>query len=137
MYDLIIGLPHITSDHSHALLRPSHWKDFYQHLQLLASKSVALRSSKHSNPETFAQMVSDACKQLQWQSKTSLHHQFHAVMAPGCLVPSAVQSQGASCSSLWVPIDLFLEDAMEAIVLTPTCAIDTLTGIYSTWCFML
>uniref|UniRef100_A0A803MX65 Mediator of RNA polymerase II transcription subunit 33A n=1 Tax=Chenopodium quinoa TaxID=63459 RepID=A0A803MX65_CHEQI len=108
---------------------PSHWSDFYQHLQLLASKSLALRSSKLTTPEIFAQMASDTSKHLHWQSKTSLQHQFHAVMAPGCFLPSSIQCHGASSSSLWLPIDLFLEDAMEGIVVTPTCAIDTLTSM--------
>ncbi|XP_019106358.1 mediator of RNA polymerase II transcription subunit 33A isoform X2 [Beta vulgaris subsp. vulgaris] len=108
---------------------PSHWRGFYQHLQLLASRSLALRNSKLTTQEIFAQVASDTCKHLHWQSKTNLQHQFHAVMAPGCFVPSAVQCHGASCSSLWLPIDLFLEDAMEGILVTPTCAIDTLTGM--------
>lgn len=124
-----------TFDHSHALPRPSHWRGFYQHLQLLASRSLALRNSKLTTQEIFAQVASDTCKHLHWQSKTNLQHQFHAVMAPGCFVPSAVQCHGASCSSLWLPIDLFLEDAMEGILVTPTCAIDTLTGMHFMWLF--
>lgn len=137
MHNWIKGQPTLSSDHYHALTRPSHWRDFYQHLQLLASKSLALRSSKITTPEIFAQMASDTRKHLHWQCKTNLQHQFHAVMAPGCFLPSSVQCHGASNSSLWLPIDLFLEDAMEGIIVTPTCVIDTLTGMFSTWYFML
>lgn len=74
-------------------------------------------------------MASDTTNHLHWQSKKSLQHQFHAVMAPGYFVPSSFQCHGASNSSLWLPVDLFLEDAMEGIVATPTCAIETLTGM--------
>lgn len=81
-------------------------------------------------------MVSDACKH-QWQSKTSLQHQFHDVMDVGCYVPSVVQCHGASHSSLWLPIDLFLEDAMEGVVVSPNSAIDSLTSMISVWCFMI
>ncbi|XP_057549504.1 mediator of RNA polymerase II transcription subunit 33A-like isoform X2 [Amaranthus tricolor] len=107
---------------------PLIWKDFYQHLQLLASESSALRCSNRTTPEVFSQMVSDACKH-QWQSKTSLQHLFHDVMDAGCYVPSAVQCHGVSHSSLWLPIDLFLEDAMEGVVVSPNSAIDSLTGM--------
>ncbi|XP_057535996.1 mediator of RNA polymerase II transcription subunit 33A-like isoform X2 [Amaranthus tricolor] len=107
---------------------PLLWNDFYQHLQLLVSKSSALRCSKETTLELFAQLISAACKH-QWQSKTSLQNQFHAVVSPGCFVPSSVQCHDASYSSMWLPIDLFLEDAMEGIVVSPTCAIDSLTGM--------
>ncbi|XP_074274774.1 mediator of RNA polymerase II transcription subunit 33A-like [Silene latifolia] len=108
---------------------PSNWRTFVQRLQLLASKSAALRNSKNTTPEVFVRMASDTCELLSSENKTSLQKQFHAVMAPGSFVSLAAQCHGASCSSLWIPIDLFLEDAMEGIIVTPTCAIDTLTGM--------
>ena len=132
----MIGLRTLSSDHSHALPRPLLWNDFYQHLQLLVSKSSALRCSKETTLELFAQLISAACKH-QWQSKTSLQNQFHAVVSPGCFVPSSVQCHDASYSSMWLPIDLFLEDAMEGIVVSPTCAIDSLTGMLSEWCIRM
>ncbi|KAL9227872.1 hypothetical protein vseg_003513 [Gypsophila vaccaria] len=108
---------------------PSIWKSFVQRLQLLASKSTALRNSKNTTPEVFVRVASDAFELLPWESKTSMSQQFNAVMTPGSFVSSASHCPGASCSSLWIPLDLFLEDAMEGITVTPTCAIDTLTGL--------
>lgn len=108
---------------------PSHWRNFVERLQLLASKSSVLKNSKHTSAEIFALIVSDTCKLPLWSLKTNLQQQFHAGMATGSFVPSAIQSHGTSCSSLWLPIDLFLEDAMEGLIVAPTCAIDTLTVI--------
>lgn len=105
---------------------PLHWRNFVERLQLLAVKSSVLRNSKHASPEIFSRMVSDACNFPLVGAKTNLQQHFHAVMAPGSFVLSA---SGASCSSLWLPIDLFLEDAMDGLVVPSTCAIDTLTVI--------
>lgn len=41
---------------------------------------------------------------------------------------SACQSHGASSSAFWLPIDLFLEDAMDGSEVAGTSAIETLTG---------
>jgi len=115
-------------------LRPSHWRDFFERLQLLTVKSSVLRNLKHTSPEIFAQMVSDTCNLPLVGTKTNLQRQFHAVMAPGSFVPSASQCHGASSCSLWLPIDLFLEDAMDGLVVPSTCAIDMLTGRFCLRC---
>lgn len=41
---------------------------------------------------------------------------------------SAGQCHGASQSALWLPIDLFLEDAMDGSQVGATSAVETLTG---------
>lgn len=41
---------------------------------------------------------------------------------------SACQSHGATSSAFWLPIDLFLEDAMDGSEVAAISAIETLAG---------
>ncbi|GMH25966.1 hypothetical protein Nepgr_027809 [Nepenthes gracilis] len=108
---------------------PSDWAGFILRMQLLARKSSGLRNSKLLTPESLLQLTLDKSKVLPRECKTSLRQEFHAVMASGSLIPSVRQSHGASRSVLWIPIDLFLEDAMDGLIVTVTCAVDTLTDL--------
>ncbi|GAB2298750.1 hypothetical protein Dimus_032824 [Dionaea muscipula] len=108
---------------------PSDWALFIQRLQLLAVKSSALRNSKYITPETLVRLTLDTSIVLPRECKTSLRQEFHAVMAFGSLIPSVRQSHGVSRSALWIPIDLFLEDAMDGLIVTATSAVDTLTDL--------
>ncbi|GAB2233109.1 hypothetical protein Droror1_Dr00002324 [Drosera rotundifolia] len=108
---------------------PSDWAFFIQGLQLLALKSSSIRNSKFITPETLIQLTLDTSKVLPRECKTSLRQEFHAIMASGSLIPSVRQSHGASRSALWVPIDLFLEDAMDGLIVTAASAVDTLTDL--------
>lgn len=109
--------------------RPSHWGNFVQRSRLLASNSMALRTSKHITPEGLLHLTSDTRKVLSRECKTSSQEEFHAVMASGSLMSSAGQCHGASQSALWLPIDLFLEDAMDGSQVGAISAVETLTGI--------
>ncbi|XP_075641479.1 mediator of RNA polymerase II transcription subunit 33B [Castanea sativa] len=108
---------------------PSHWGGFIQRLQLLSAKSVVLRNSKHITPETLLQLTSDTRQLLSRKCKTMSGQEFHAVMATGSLISSANQVHGTSLSALWLPIDLFLEDAMDGSQVAATSAVETLTGL--------
>ncbi|MCL7023533.1 hypothetical protein MKW94_021123 [Papaver nudicaule] len=101
----------------------SHWEDFIQRLRLLGAQSSALRSSNTITPETLLQLSSDTRKILYRGSKTSLQQEFHAVLAPGSLNSSA-----HSCSSIWLPLDLFLEDTNDGSLVAATSASEILTG---------
>ncbi|KAI3979886.1 hypothetical protein MKX01_042540 [Papaver californicum] len=101
----------------------SHWEGFIQHLRLLGTQSAALRSSNTITPETLLQLSSDARKILSRESKTSLQQEFHAVLASGSLSSSA-----HSCSSIWLPLDLFLEDTNDGSLVAATSASEILTG---------
>lgn len=78
------------------------------------------------------QLTSDNHVIMSPECKTVSLQQFHAVMASGSLVSSTAPTHGASRSSLWLPIDLFLEDTMEGFVVATTSAAETLSGIQST-----
>lgn len=110
------------------LFRPSHWGCFIQRLQLHAANSSVLRSLKHITPDVFMQLTSDTRRLLTRECKTISQHDFHAVLASGNTLAPARQSHGASSSSIWLPIDLFLEDAMDGSQVAATSAVDTLIG---------
>lgn len=110
------------------IVRPSHWLDFIQRLQLLQANSSALRNSKTLTPESLQQLTSDARIVLSRECKTSSLQKFHAVMAFGSLSSSAGLCQGASRSALWLPLDLLLEDAMDGYQVNATCGIEIITG---------
>ncbi|GLT71444.1 hypothetical protein SLA2020_434600 [Shorea laevis] len=55
--------------------------------------------------------------------------EFHAVMVSGSLISSSNQLHGIGWSALWLPIDLFLEDAMDGSQVAATSAVEILTGL--------
>lgn len=95
-------------------------------MHILVDNSSALRNSKNITPEVFLQLISDTRRLLNRASKT-VSPEFHAVMASGSL-SSADQCNMTSRSALWLPFDLFLEDAMDGTHLGANSAIDILTG---------
>lgn len=97
-------------------------------MQLLSAKSAVLRNSKHITPEALLQLTSDTRQLLSRECKTMSGQEFHAVMASGSLISSANQVHGTSWSALWLPIDLFLEDAMDGSEVAATSTIEILTG---------
>ncbi|KAI4349551.1 hypothetical protein L6164_010128 [Bauhinia variegata] len=106
-----------------------HWETFIYQLQLLASKSSVLRNMKHITLETLLLFTSDTCKVLHGECKTTFKPEFNAVMASGSQISSAGLSLGDCWSSLWLPIDLLLEDAMDGAQVAATSAVEVLTGL--------
>ncbi|KAG6571443.1 Mediator of RNA polymerase II transcription subunit 33A [Cucurbita argyrosperma subsp. argyrosperma] len=105
---------------------PLHWAGFAQRLQLLAANSVVLRNTKLITPEVLLQWTSDKHRFLSQEGKTKSQLEFHDVMASGSLFSSAGQSHGVNWSALWLPIDLFLEDAMDGSQVLATSAVERL-----------
>lgn len=98
-------------------------------MRLLSANSSALRSLKHIAPGVLLELTSDTRRLLTREGKTISQHDFHAVLASGTMISATCHSHGASSSSLWLPIDLFLEDAMDGSQVTATSAVDTLIGV--------
>ena len=117
----------MTNTYSITLLRPSHWGAFIQQLRVLAAKSMALRNSKHITPEALLQLTSDTRQVLSRECKT-ISREFHAVIGNRSLTSSSGQCHGTSPSAHWLPIDLFLEDAMDGSQVAATGAVERLTG---------
>ncbi|PIA39289.1 hypothetical protein AQUCO_02600026v1 [Aquilegia coerulea] len=107
---------------------PTHWKRFIENIRLLGSNSSALRSSNLISPEVLLQLSSDMQKVFSRESRNSLQTQFRAVTAPVFLSCSAGQYHGDSRSAIWLPLDLFLEDATDGSQVAPTSAIEDLSG---------
>lgn len=110
------------------LFRPSHWGGFIQKLQVLSANSSVLRTLKHITPEVLLQLTSDTRRLLTRECKTISREEFHAVLSSGSLLSSASQTHGASSSAFWLPIDLFLEDAMDGSEVAIISAVETLTS---------
>lgn len=89
---------------------------------------MALRNSKHISPDALLQLTSDAHRVLSQECKRSLQKHFHAAVSLGSLTSSAGQCHGISWSALWLPIDMFLEDAMDGSQVVTTSAVETLAG---------
>ncbi|KAK9139597.1 hypothetical protein Scep_009278 [Stephania cephalantha] len=104
---------------------PLQWGGFIQHLRLLVANSTALRSSKLISPETLLQLSSDS-NLLSQERNTNLQS---AVMASGSRSSSADQCHVAGHSSMWLPLDLFLEDANVESEIAATGAIEILSGV--------
>ncbi|OMP04999.1 hypothetical protein COLO4_09143 [Corchorus olitorius] len=107
---------------------PTHWGAFIQQLRVLAAQSMALRNSKHVTPDALLQLTSDTRKVLSRESKI-ISQEFHAVIGSGSLTSSSGQYHGTSSSGHWLPIDLFLEDAMDGSEVAATGAVESLTGL--------
>lgn len=69
--------------------------------------------------------TSDKNRLLSREGKTS-QLEFRDVMASGSLFSSGGQSHGVNWSALWLPIDLFLEDAMDGSQVLATSAVERL-----------
>ncbi|ESQ39456.1 hypothetical protein EUTSA_v10001284mg [Eutrema salsugineum] len=108
---------------------PTHWEDFSQRFRVLATKSLAARSSKHINPEALRQLASHTRKFLERESKTIPRGEFHATVSSGSKLALTSQYHGTSESALWLPIDLFFEDIMDGTQAAAASAVENLTGL--------
>ncbi|XP_022771073.1 mediator of RNA polymerase II transcription subunit 33A-like isoform X2 [Durio zibethinus] len=109
--------------------KPSHWGAFVQQLRVIAANSVALRNSKHVTPEALLQLTSDTRKVLSRECKTISQQEFLAVIGSGSLTSSSGHCHGTNPSANWLPIDLFLENAMDGSQVAATGAVERLTGL--------
>ncbi|KAE8693768.1 Mediator of RNA polymerase II transcription subunit 33B [Hibiscus syriacus] len=108
---------------------PSHGRNFIKQLRVLATKSMALRRTKHITPEALLNLTSDVHKVVSRKCKTISQQEFNADLGFGSLTTSSSQCHGTSLSARWLPIDLFLEDAMDGSQVAATGAVESLTGL--------
>ncbi|XP_021608160.1 mediator of RNA polymerase II transcription subunit 33B isoform X2 [Manihot esculenta] len=108
---------------------PSHWQGFIQRVQQLAAHSAALRNSKHISAEILIQLTSDTRPLLSQECKKKSQQDFHSVMSSGFLRSSAGRCHRASWSVLFLPIDLFLQNAMDGLQVAAIGAVEDLTGL--------
>ncbi|CAH8320696.1 unnamed protein product [Eruca vesicaria subsp. sativa] len=108
---------------------PSHWEDFSQRFGVLTTKSLAVRNSKHINPESLTCLASYSRIFLKRESKTIPGGEFHALVSSGSILALTSQHHGTSGSALWLPIDLFFEDIMDGTQAAAASAVENLTGL--------
>ncbi|CAA2957934.1 Hypothetical predicted protein [Olea europaea subsp. europaea] len=107
----------------------THWGKFTQRVQLLVENSSALRNSTVTTRKVFRQLISDSCKTLSQHFWGSSLQEFHALEQSRPLGTSASFCLGASRSALWLPLDMLLEDAMDASQVNATSAVEIITGL--------
>ncbi|CAI9285367.1 unnamed protein product [Lactuca saligna] len=103
---------------------PTHWRSFIQDIEVLVVNSSSLRNSKVITPEILLQLISDDRKVVSEENKSSYLQEIHTVMSS-----SAGLSHKISGSSLWIPLDLVLEDAMDGSQVDTTSSIEIVTRI--------
>ncbi|XP_042413106.1 mediator of RNA polymerase II transcription subunit 33A-like isoform X3 [Zingiber officinale] len=106
--------------------KPSHWDAFTHHLNLLATSSSALRNSTVS-PEKLQFFIIDTSR-FGREGKSRHCHAVSTVVSSGSLTSSGGHGPGYSNCSLWIPIDLYLEDCLDGSV-AATDAIEVLSGL--------
>ncbi|OIV92578.1 hypothetical protein TanjilG_02341 [Lupinus angustifolius] len=99
---------------------PSKWGSFIQQLQILASKSLVLRNLKHITPEALLLSTQNIISHESRPPKSKLDS--NGLIAAG-------QSYGDPCSSLWLPFDIILEEAMAPGQVSAFSAVDILAGL--------
>ncbi|XP_042417773.1 mediator of RNA polymerase II transcription subunit 33A-like isoform X1 [Zingiber officinale] len=105
---------------------PSHWDAFTHHLNLLATSSSALRNSTVS-PEKLQFFIIDTSR-FGREGKSRHCQAVSTVVSSGSLTSSGGHGPGYSNCSLWIPIDLYLEDCLDGSV-AATDAIEVLSGL--------
>ncbi|KAL8189437.1 hypothetical protein R6Q57_029003 [Mikania cordata] len=103
---------------------PTHWRSLIQDIEFLAVNSSALRNSKVMTPEILLQLISDDQKFMSEGKKANYLQEIHTILSS-----SAGISHKVGGSSLWIPIDLVLEDAMDGAQVDTTSAIEIITRL--------
>ncbi|XP_074307309.1 mediator of RNA polymerase II transcription subunit 33A isoform X2 [Silene latifolia] len=107
---------------------PKQWGAFIQRLELLATNSSALRNSEYLSPKALIQLTGEANK-VSSQEYKKLLNGFGAVTAYGSLSSPAGFYQEIGHSSMWLPLDVILEDAVDGYQVTAASAVETITGL--------
>lgn len=110
------------------LYRASNWQEFVRKVQLLGENSSALRRSKVLKSVDLSQLISNRRFGCSYDSKVTPLRISNAIVDFGSLASYAGLCHGASLSSLWLPLDLVFEDAMDGYQVNPTSAIEIITG---------
>ncbi|KAJ0491871.1 putative mediator of RNA polymerase II transcription subunit 33A/B [Helianthus annuus] len=103
---------------------PTHWRTLVQDIEVLAVNSSALRNSKVLTPEILLQSISDDRKIGSEETKANYLQEIQTIISS-----SSGISHKVSGSSLWISIDLALEDAMDGSQVDTTSAIEIITRL--------
>ncbi|XP_073221873.1 mediator of RNA polymerase II transcription subunit 33A-like isoform X3 [Cicer arietinum] len=106
---------------------PSHWGSFNHQMQLLASNSSILKNLKHINADTLLSLMENIHGFGSNECNTTSKLESNVVISAGSQIYFAGQYYGSSWSSLWLPIDLILEDALDGGQVAAFSAIEIIT----------
>ncbi|CAN8258357.1 unnamed protein product [Cochlearia groenlandica] len=112
--------------------RTSVWHEFVRRVKLLGEKSSHIRNSKVLDSNDLLQLISDGRFGYSYDNKVISLQKSNAIVDFGSLASFAGLCHGASLSSLWLPLDLVFEDAMDGYQVNPTSAIEIITGLAKT-----
>ncbi|VVA98558.1 unnamed protein product [Arabis nemorensis] len=112
--------------------RVSNWHEFVQRVQVLGENSLALKYSKVINSGALLELISDRRFTYYRDCKVNSSWKSNTIVDFGSLASFAGLCHGASLSSLWLPLDLVFEDAMDGYQVNPTSAIEIITGLAKT-----
>lgn len=116
-------------------VRYPHWTSFIQGINLLVENSSSLRNSKPITAEVLRKLISDTFKTSPKHLQTSTLLEFYPVVKSRPLAHSAGLCLGTSRSTLWLPLDLLLEDAMDGSQVNATSTVEIITG--KPWALLL
>jgi hypothetical protein len=105
--------------------RQSHWVAFTNRLRLLATNSSTIQNSAISL-EPFQQLL-QGDSNVYGGIKHNMSKRIHPLMFAGPLSSPNGRCIGASYSSLWIPVDMYLEDCLNGSI-AATNSIETLSG---------
>ncbi|KAF0933181.1 hypothetical protein E2562_016130 [Oryza meyeriana var. granulata] len=108
------------------MTKQTQWAAFTNRLQLLITKSSTLQTSTIAL-EAFQQLNLDVCNIFR-EHKHWLRRKFHPIVASNPLSSPNGRCLGASYSALWIPIDMYLEDCLDASI-AATNSIEILSGL--------
>lgn len=105
--------------------RQSHWGAFANRLHLLATNSSTLQNSAISLGP-FQHLILGDCNAY-GDTKHKMRKRFHPIVPSNPLSSPNGRCLGASYSELWIPIDMYLEDCLDASI-AATNSIEILSG---------
>ena len=105
--------------------RQSHWGAFTNRLHLLATNSSTLQNSAISLEPFQHLIVGDG--NAYGETKHNMRKRFHLTVASNPLSSPNGRCLGANYSSLWIPIDMYLEDCLDGSI-AATNSIEILSG---------
>lgn len=95
---------------------------------MLGENSLALKNSKVIKSGALLQLIANGRFTYYHDCKVNSLRKSDAIVDFGSLASFAGLCHGASLSSLWLPLDLVFEDAMDGYQVNPTSAIEIITG---------
>ncbi|GAA0139031.1 hypothetical protein LIER_00660 [Lithospermum erythrorhizon] len=111
---------------------PSHWSGFIKRLHLLLTNSSTLEDSQYMSLKSVEQSSADM-RNMMLKICTQSSSQGLITSTVSRTLDSCVGlCLGFSPSAIWLPLDLVLEDAMDASQVNASSAVETLTGLVKT-----